>query len=264
MTVRVALSGALAGVRRADVAFKAMPRKLRLSVGAGAPALEGELEQGVAEDGCCWQFEDAPDGTRLLVLSLEKQRGQGSWEHLLDSDVVQVDAAVTREVFLDVAIDGMPSGRVTLGLFGDVAPRTVENFRALCAGDAGSTAAGVPLHFKGCAFHRIIPGFMVQCGDFERGDGTGGASIYGERFEDESFALQHSAPFLLSMANAGPNTNGSQFFITTTATPHLDGKHVVFGRVLSGFDVIKRVESCGSGSGAPEADVRVADCGVLK
>ena len=142
-------------------------------------------------------------------------------------------------------------------------PKTAANFAALCTGEKGTGKAGKPLHYKGSKFHRIIPNFMCQGGDFTNGDGTGGESIYGEKFEDEDFKIQHTKPGLLSMANAGPATNGSQFFITVAATPHLDGKHVVFGEVLEGMDVVKKMEATGDGSGKTKQDVAIADCGLL-
>ena len=130
-------------------------------------------------------------------------------------------------------------------------------------GEKGVGRAGKPLHFKGCAFHRVIPGFMCQGGDFTAGNGTGGESIYGTKFADENFQLKHSGPGVLSMANAGPNTNGSQFFLCTVPTPWLDGKHVVFGTVVKGMDVVKKVESYGSGSGATKQPIKITDCGQL-
>jgi len=182
---------------------------------------------------------------------------------MLDSDVTQVDAEITDEAFFDVTLDDEFLGRIGFGLFGKVVPRTAANFLALCTGQAGSAPSGAVLHYKGSTFHRVIPGFMCQGGDFTAGDGTGGWSIYGERFADESFQLPHSGPFLLSMANAGPDSNGSQFFITTAACAHLDGKHVVFGRVTSGEEVVKRIEACGSRSGELDGVVRIVDSGRL-
>ncbi|PFH50871.1 hypothetical protein AMATHDRAFT_60373 [Amanita thiersii Skay4041] len=166
--------------------------------------------------------------------------------------------------FFDITIGGQFVGRVVFKLYSDLVPRTAENFRALCTGEQGEGKSGKPLHYKGSKFHRVIKGFMCQGGDFTAGNGTGGESIYGEKFEDEAFLVKHSRPFLLSMANAGPNTNGSQFFITVSATPHLDEKHVVFGEVIKGKSVVRRIERNETGSGdVPVEPVVIADCGVL-
>jgi len=167
-------------------------------------------------------------------------------------------------VFFDITIGGKPAGRITFELSADTVPKTAENFRALCTGEKGVGKSGKPLHYKGSRFHRIIQQFMCQGGDFTRGDGTGGESIYGEKFADENFEHKHTTPGLLSMANAGRNTNGSQFFITTVSTPHLDGKHVVFGKVVDGMKVVAAMEAAGSRSGTTSADVVIADCGELK
>ena len=167
-------------------------------------------------------------------------------------------------VFFDINIGGAPAGRIVFELFADVTPRTAENFRALCTGEKGVGESGKALHFKGSSFHRIIQQFMCQGGDFTRGNGTGGESIYGEKFKDENFILKHDKANLLSMANAGPNTNGSQFFITTVVTPWLDGKHVVFGKVIEGLEVVKKMEAVGSREGATKQPVVIADSGELK
>ena len=141
---------------------------------------------------------------------------------------------ITDKVYFDVEIDDQPAGRIIFGLYGTTVPKTVQNFKSLCLGDKGTGTKGKPLHYKGSVFHRVIPGFMAQGGDFTHGSGIGGESIYGETFEDENFEILHSRPFLLSMANSGPHSNGSQFFITFVPTPWLDGRHVVFGEVLQG------------------------------
>ena len=175
----------------------------------------------------------------------------------------KIKKEVTNRVYFDVEIGGELAGRVVMGLYGKIVPKTVENFRALCAGGSGATAEGIPLHFKGSTFHRIIPDFMIQGGDFTNGDGTGGASIYGQKFKDENFKLKHKSAGLLSMANAGKDTNGSQFFITTKETPWLDGKHVVFGEVVEGMEVVRKIEAVGSPSGAPSKRVVIVDSGEL-
>ena len=167
-------------------------------------------------------------------------------------------------VFFDITIGDKAAGRIVFELFADVVPKTAENFRALCTGEKGMGKQGKALHYKGSRFHRVIQQFMCQGGDFTRGNGTGGESIYGNKFEDENFKMKHTTPGLLSMANAGPGTNGSQFFITTIVTDWLDGKHVVFGKVTEGMDVVKKMEAAGSRDGKTSADVVIADCGELK
>ena len=158
--------------------------------------------------------------------------------------------------YFDILINGQNAGRIVFSLFTDITPKTCENFRALCTGEKG-------YGYKGCPFHRIIPEFMIQGGDFTRQNGTGGKSIYGERFEDENFKVLFTKPGQLAMANAGPNTNGSQFFITTVVTEHLNRHHVVFGEVVEGMDVVKKMESLGSHSGKPKAKIIIGNCGQL-
>ncbi|KAI9755286.1 MAG: cytochrome P450 monooxygenase 41 [Chaenotheca gracillima] len=168
-------------------------------------------------------------------------------------------------VFFEIGVGKQNLGRIYFELYNDVVPKTAENFRALCTGEKGVGPSGKPLHYKGSTCHRIIKRFMIQGGDFTAGNGTGGESIYGAKFDDENFELKHDKPFLLSMANAGPGTNGSQFFITTVPTPHLDGKHVVFGEVLNGKSIVRRLENIKTlPQDKPSQEVKILDCGELE
>ena len=172
----------------------------------------------------------------LIAFVVEAKRGR--LEQQLYGNPIDT---VTSKVFMDIQIGNKYAGRIVIGLFGNTTPYTTYNFVSLIEGTLQSQTDGKPLSYKGSPFHRIIPGFMAQGGDFTRGDGMGGESVWGPHFNDENFSLHHTQPYLLSMANSGPNTNGSQFFITFEPTPHLDGHHVVFGQVLEGFQVVDKL-----------------------
>ncbi|KAJ2848063.1 hypothetical protein GGI22_005814 [Coemansia erecta] len=188
---------------------------------------------------------------------VEKIEAMGSDSGKPSKKIVIADSTMPNpKVFFDITADGASVGRVEMELFADVTPKTAENFRQLCTGQNG-------FGYKDSTFHRVIQQFMLQGGDFTRHNGTGGKSIYGEKFADENFQLKHTVPGLLSMANAGPNTNGSQFFITTVPCSWLDGKHVVFGKVVSGMDVVKSVEKLGSQSGKTSKKVVISNCGEI-
>jgi len=205
---------------------------------------------------------------RLFESSPEQgNRRQGAKE--VDCDLANKNPNNVTKIFFDITIDNVPAGRIVMELFNEVTPRTVENFKRLAIGQINGN--GEPYGFKGTKFHRVIPGFMLQGGDFQNEDGTGGYSIYNQRttglFPDENFCLKHGSPGMLSMANAGPDTNGSQFFITTVPTEWLDGKHVVFGRIADdqnrSWNVVQRIESLGSESGTPTKEIRISNSGIL-
>merc|ERR1711920_393600 len=167
---------------------------------------------------------------------------------------------------MEVEIGTIPQGRMTFELYADAVPRTCQNFQKLLTGERGMSKDPddpVFLHMEGSLFHRIIPGFMAQGGDFTLHDGTGGESIYGRTFPDENFTRKHTGKGILSMANAGPNTNGSQFFLCFAPFPHLDGMHTVFGKVSEGLEVLDEMEKVGSRTGDVRVPVFISDCGEI-
>ncbi|CAF1711385.1 BnaC03g65620D [Brassica napus] len=197
--------------------------------------------------------------TIFLVLALSHTRKDEEEEKQ-----VAEDYQVTHRVFLDIDIEGQRLGRIVIGLYGNVVPKTVENFRALCTGEKGKASSGKPLHYKGTQFHRIVSGFVVQGGDIIHGDGKGSESTYGGTFPDENFKVKHSHAGVVAMGNTGPDSNGSQFFITTIKATWLEGEHVVFGKVIQGMDNVFAIEG-GSGtcSGKPRKKVVIADSGEI-
>lgn len=250
------------GIKVANCDIKIGKKTLKVSLKGEEPIIDDALWRECDADESSWEIEK-DQGKRCIVLSLTKKGKWDRWDYLVKCEDVPGDTTITEKVFFDVSMDGEKLGRIVFGLYGNQVPKTVENFRALCTGEKGEGKAHKPLHYKDCVFHRIIPGFMIQGGDFTNGDGTGGESIFGEKFNDENFKIKHSKPGLLSMANAGKNTNGSQFFITVKDTPHLDGKHVVFGEVLEGYaEVVQKMEAVGSSSGDTSKKVLIDDCGT--
>jgi len=254
------------GITKKDIKVKFLRTRVEFEVG-GVAQVEGTLENSIEPDDSVWEIDEDDDGQRIVRLSLGKEEPGAMWELLFEDETKSLKE-ITEKVFFDVEIDDEPAGRIEMGLYGQTVPRTVENFYMLCKGTLGQCPeTGVDLAYKGSIFHRIIPGFMCQGGDITTADGTGGTSIYDDgTFEDESFVLKHDEAGILSMANAGPDTNNSQFFITTVPTPDLDNKHVVFGKVLSGMDVVAKMEAAGSNSGLnglPTKKVVIADCGEI-
>jgi len=255
------------GIKAADVDFLLKGKKFRLGLKGAETVIDDELTHAVDVEASTWELRTIrhhQGDVRCVVVTLVKKNEKDPWEFLVKAEDAPADTTITERVFFDVSVDSAAVGRVQMGLYGKQVPRTVHNFRALCTGEAGTGKGGVPLTFEGNVLHRIIPRFMIQGGDITKGDGTGGLSVFGDWFHDENFKVKHTKPGLLSMANSGPDTNGSQFFITLKESPHLDGKHVVFGEVLSGMEVVERIEAVGSASGQPSKKVEITACGVCE
>lgn len=228
-------------------------RTVRVNIARPKMLKEGSSRAVWTEDSWLKKYSNTDNDTKP---STEGESTEGA---VADTDEDQAPSAKRRakpRCYLDMTIGGDKAGRIVVELESDIVPRTAENFRALCTGEKGKG-------YKGCPFHRIIPQFMCQGGDFTNRNGTGGSSIYGNKFDDENFDLKHRGPGILSMANSGPNTNGSQFFICLDKTDWLNGKHVVFGRVVEGMDVVRKMEKCGTQSGKTSREVVIQDCGEL-
>jgi cyclophilin family peptidyl-prolyl cis-trans isomerase len=223
----------------------------------GEVVLEGDLGGSVDRDDSFWSLEEDK-----VVLDVQKASGSREfWDGFLTDEGDASKATVTKRVYFDIEVDGEAKGRVEFGLFGDDVPTTVLNFASLCE---GVDIEGTHRSYAGSPFHRIIPGFMCQGGDVIEGDGSGGVSIYGDAFADEAFPFSHAGAGLLAMANSGPDSNKSQFFVTLGDCTWLDGKHVVFGRVLSGGEVFEELEALGDSTGVVSGTAVVAACGVCE
>jgi len=267
-------------VEAKDVIFSCRDWNLKLGLipEKGGVVINDKVLYQCDIDESYFTLEEGQYGERCVMVWLSKYKKEQDWyaydrfepvtERFLtkgEKTRAELKFKITTKTFLDVEIEGEPAGRIVLGLYGDIVPRTVENFRCLCTGEKGdSKETGYPLHYKGTMFHRVIPGFCIQGGQtFENDEGSGGESIYGGSFEDESLRIKFSKKGMVAMANGGPDTNGSQFFITLDRAEHLSFKCVGFGEVLEGFDVVQAMAQTGSEDGEPMKRVIISNCGEV-
>lgn len=250
-------------VKARDIVSDIQRRSLTLGVRGQRPVLDGELWKEIKAHDSDWVI-DWEDGQRCLIVTLIKRDIWIDYDYLL-KDHECIESAVTDRCYLDITINDHPVGQIVIGLYGKTAPRTANKFRALCTGECWLGKSGAPLHYKGAIFSQILPKFLCQFGDAIDGYGTSCESTYEGVFEDESSALRHSRAGLLSMANLSPEAKGSQFSITLGEAPQLDERHLVFGEVLEGYDVVLAIEDCGDPqhSGAALRKVVIVDCGVI-
>eukprot|EP00440_Ansanella_granifera_P075355 gb/GFBE01081777.1/.p1 GENE.gb/GFBE01081777.1/~~gb/GFBE01081777.1/.p1 ORF type:complete len:457 (+),score=125.66 gb/GFBE01081777.1/:1-1371(+) len=268
-------------VHKSDVVFDCHDWTLKagLTPEKGGLVINDKVLYQVDVNTSYFLLDDGEYGERCIVIWLEKFCKEQNWyaydrfepvseRFLLEGEKKRAELKfnITHKTFFDIEIDGKEMGRIVFGLYGDICPRTVENFRCLCTGEKGtSEETGEQLHYKGTRFHRVLPGFCIQGGQtFENEEGSGGESIYGPTFEDELLRVQFKSEGMLAMANGGPNTNGSQFFITTAKAEHLNWKSVGFGEVLDGYEVVRAIESIGTDDGEPIENAVIVDCGELQ
>jgi len=267
-------------VNKQDVIFDCKDGNLKIGMipEKGGLVIDDKMLYKCDIESSYFVIDDGEYGERCIAVWLEKFDKMGDWyaydrfepktERFLlqgEKSKAELTYEITQKCFFDVEIGDKEMGRIVFGLYGKISPRTVENFRCLCTGEKGaSELTEEPLHYKGTRFHRVLPGFCIQGGQtFENEEGSGGESIYGMTFEDENLRVKFASKGMLAMANGGPNTNGSQFFITTSSADHLNFKTVGFGEVIDGYEVVRAIESIGTDEGEPIENAIIADCGML-